>query len=542
MPGGCRQLVLLLPVVFFMAPACSQQSKIKSFASHIERIDGALALGSLDGAARELEIASRSVRSRSSWLSIIKRAYSIDAARENHELAYQYASKAIEKFPDAEEIAALYAFAAVRSGRLAKALLASQKRLGANWQSLSEEIIVRKLLIDRESSDMQDPESLLLLVIDRTDPTLLRQAADRFHDSRFLLDAALLFAMNGQIEMAAEMLDAVQKQFTEASLFLSYDSSRYEAALRATHLLRAPRADPSGLMPLIADIYYRLDDFVLAENTLVELLSTGNAAARDHANLIWLYLAAERFDEAEAVLVDALPRFPDAKSLKVKEIEYLIMTRNESLAVEKLAEVLAIYQESFIDDLELATYSFLLYPGTPTRLRLRSILWQSFLSRPTDTQRASKLAGYLLANDDFADLERLVQLWEKHNGPTEWSLFIDGILAISTMNILAARTRFESAYGIERRWQSAYNIGILHFADGRFDSSIDFMRQAEALLPETAVSYQQRKALIRAKLGEILYHAGRPGAATREAQYALELNPELDEAHLLLKMLESKQE
>ena len=525
--------VLCLPVCVLLIVSCGRESQDEAFGVALGSVDTALSNGALDRAADGLERAANQAFSRASWLSVLKRSHIIDTARESHELLYRYASLAFAKFPRDEEISGLYAYAAGRSGRLEKASEVHRTTLAGNWQILADEIFIRKFIADQRPSGVEDQE-LLLSVIHGDNPTLLQEAANRYHDSRFVLDAALLYALSGEIETAAELADTVGKQFPETALLLNYDAMRFPEALEAANWM-ADELSGNYLL-LESDIHHRMEAHAPAEELLLTYIESHAPNPIAFANLSLLYLWKNRTGYAMEVLNAALSRFPQDKTLLAREVELLVSAGRVEDAESKLAS----YRAQYVEDVDGALLGFLLSPGNASRLRLGNLLWQSYLYQPTDSQRALRLAAYLLANDGFGDLERLLEIWDKNNGITDWSAFLGGILLVADADIPNAISRFAESMELRRRWQTAYNIGVLYYSEGKFDQAIDMMRQAENLLPVVEDRYLPNKAFVRAKLGEILYKTGNITGAKRELQYALELDPHLDGPQLLLKLLESR--
>jgi len=99
---------------------------------------------------------------------------------------------------------------------------------------------------------------------------------------------------------------------------------------------------------------------------------------------------------------------------------------------------------------------------------------------------------------------------------------------------------FVQAYELSPRWQTAYNIAVLTSRSGDAPAALEYVRKAERILEKDSPLDSETKALLRAATARILYEKGDYEGASREAMYALDLDPGSDEAAIILKLLEGR--
>jgi tetratricopeptide (TPR) repeat protein len=162
------------------------------------------------------------------------------------------------------------------------------------------------------------------------------------------------------------------------------------------------------------------------------------------------------------------------------------------------------------------------------------------LENPEYSNIARNLGASLIGSHDADGLSRLVEIWERTNGETGWSLFLRGYLSVINGEVDKAVASFDRSLILSPRWETAYNLGILAENQGRYEQAGMYLRKAEAILANTGYDNGVTKALLWAATAKIHYELGDFKAAAREAAYAMDLDPGCDEAAIILALLEQK--
>jgi tetratricopeptide (TPR) repeat protein len=238
-------------------------------------------------------------------------------------------------------------------------------------------------------------------------------------------------------------------------------------------------------------------------------------------------------DGAVALIEAGKKLFPNVRQLMLSEI-LVNAGENESRASELLVE----YSGTFPDDPEIAVIAAGTFPSDANRLRLESVLWNSFLENPEDSRTASYLAAGLMASSDEDGLARLLDVWERENGDTAWSFFMRGYQALLNNQSSVARESFEASYARSKRWETAFNLGVIAQRAGEISPALEHFREAESSIDLNSPNAADTKAFIRAATSRALYERGDYDGALREAKYALDLDPGSNEASLIVDLLE----
>ncbi len=501
-------------------------------------IDGELALGALEQADQNILLAASVAAGRSEWLSLLKRAYILGTALNTYETLYITSKDALSEISGAEEIAALCAFSCLRTGKYEMAFqYAEEYLLSDKWNSIRSEAVLRRHALSKGVFTPASGENPLLDAVFSEDPIALARAALLFNESRFALAAALRFAAEGEIDTATDTIIPYTPEYPEVGFLLSYDAGRYKRAAEisfSTVLSESLRSDALDLIK--GDIYLRLKDTGSALKLYKEII----AAAPDiswipYVNSALILTEQGQFEKAAEMMATGKGFFPEQKQLLLSEI-LIFSGRDEEIAVNLIEKYKGLYPA----DPEIAVITAGVFPSEANRIRLESALWNAFLQNQENTRTARYLAASLLASGDNEGLSMLLDVWERENGNTAWSLFLRGYQGLMNRFGAEASEAFERSYLLSPRWETAFNLGVIARRAGDYDRSIDHFRDSENLIPEKWTMITQTRASIRAAIARVLYERGDFESSLREARYALDLDPGSNEASLLIDLLEQE--
>jgi len=503
-----------------------------AFEDLITTIDSELTLGALKQAEGNIREAASFASGRSEWLTLLKRAYTLGTASNTYETLYIISKKGLSELTGAEEIAALFVFSCLRTGRYEIAYQHAEEYLPSEkWSSIRNEAVLRRNALTGGVLTPPEEGSPLLDAVFTEDPIALARAADLFDDSRFALTAALRFAAEGEIENAAETIAPYSSEYAEPALRMLYDAEKYGDADAIGDI-------PGSLeLDLIrGDIYLRLKDTASAQRVYEEMIeSSPEFSWIPYANSSLIFAGQGEIEKAEERIKAGKDLFPGERGLLLCEISVYSETREE-----KAIRLIEIYKELYPDDPEIAVITAGVIPSDQNRIRLESALWNTFLENPEHSRAVRYLTASLLASGDRDGLSRVLDIWERENGTTAWSFFMRGYQALMDHAGAEAIEAFESSHKISPRWETAFNLGVISQRLGEYDKAIDYFRDAENTIPEKWSGITSTRAMIRAAISRVLYERGDFTGAMREAKYAFDLDPGSNEAALLIDLLEQR--
>ena len=528
MRGCVAALVLCVPLLF----SCHKPSA--TFDELLVQGGSKVASGAFREAERAITDAAELATGRLQWLSVLKRAYSLGEAAGSHEVLYLTSRMGFDAIRGAEEIAALLVFACLRTGRSDMAYqLARDSLRDERWDSLSDEASLRRRAAHAEIALLRDDRDPVLDAVRTPEPGTLLRAADLFDEGRFALDAALLYALDGRIQLAAGALSPYAEQFVMPTVCLRYDAALYTAAGRL--LTESGLVEQESLTLLHADILIRLGYFDEAALVYRGALERSTVESWiPYANLALILIREERYAEAQEMVDSGARFFPQSRALGIVGIEIALAMENHQMA----RAALEAHSALFPNDLDLAALQVRLSPTEANLLRTRSLMWEMFQKQPWDQRIARYAAGEVLSAGDADAMTRFLDIWEGANGPTEWSLFLRGYEALQLGKPEEAKAFFLEAWAMRPRWQTAYNLAVIARYSGSTREGIEFLRLAETAIPSDS-SYEEIRALVRTQTARVLYEEGDYAAARREAEYATNLDSGAGEAFLILRLLES---
>lgn len=503
-----------------------------SFDQILAEIDSRLASGSVSEAGEWIRHGAAVCSGRSNWLSLLKRSYLLGSTADSYEVLFTTSKAALDAISGAEEIAAFYVFAALRTGHFAQAAQYARQHLSSDrWAAIARETDLTRWALTGVPEATYGGEDPLLAAVSSGNPELLSRAGALFKEKRFALDAALLYAHQGRMAEAASEIEEIAGDFPKSATLLMYDAERYEDALRLldSHDLTFPL--------LKADLYLRLGEHESATLQYRKYIDDEpNASWIPYVNLSKLHMLEDRGEEAAAIIDAGQALFPGARPLLTSEIELSLAVGDRKRARRLIDE----YRDGFSIDKNLALALSRAGPNGADLIRTESFLWEAFLNEPDDSKIARYLAGIIMVSGDVDELGRLLSVWEENNDLTEWSLFLKGYLYVVSGEIDSAREAFSDAWSRNPRWETAYNLGVIAFYGMQYDDAIKYFRQAENSLLSNDRQDDIRRALVRSEIARIHYKNGDYDGALREAQYAAGLDPHCDAALLILKLLESR--
>ncbi len=542
--GYKNSLFLILIPAFLLLTACTRSGEI-SFDESIEKAQSLVASGALHSAVEELERAAESATGRNDWYEILDKLHDICAITRDYASFRTAARDAHTAFKGDESLAALRAYGELRSGSYDRARdVVDQYLVGSTeWKPLIDEI---HLTSDRSTRDdveraarkSGDPQQSRdraekLPDIDR-DPGYLVSLAERFSDNRFLLDAALLYARQGKLDRSARMLSEIKNDFPVASALILYDAERFDDSIELFSRLEDDLSSSDSL--IYADALLSTDkpgravsayeDFIESENDLSWI---------PYANTARYHRRRGDSDAARSAVESGKSVFPQSEEILLEELRLEIESSEQNAAVEMVGN----FRERFPSSISAAYLDYELRKSGGSRTRLVSLLWEAYLSDPSEARAAWWLATLLRQSGNIPELDQLIGIYADNIGRDEWYRVNRAVVSVSEGRLEDAADLLHEAVLRNKRWQHVYNRGLVDFEMRKLDSATESFRSVLLMIrEENAVE----RAKVRVDLARVLREKGNTEGAAREATYALDLDSDSLEAYLLLRELESPNE
>ncbi len=463
-----------------------------------------------------------------SWLRVLKRAHRIDELRDDRSAAllHDLAVWAASAEPEFESLQAVAVEAEIRSGEYERAAeRATQELLSDRFSDLVAEAVIAAgaYPADPSGAELEAMHPLTRLVAAET-PERHLQAFEITEDTRFVVNAALLFLARGNPARAMQVLEGVELE-PEARLveaLVAYELGEYDRARAELARLPGPVAVEAPALLLLAELELRAGRHDEAVRLYQELQTTDP----DYAPTAWYNHAALTDDSEQRLelLAEGLQRFPEDLRL----IAAYVHGGGDAEAVLGGAE---------------APYRALLrfharQQQHGSGVTAVSELWDLHNEYPDNSEIAAALARKLVAVRDHAGLERLVQRFAERED-ANWARQYEGALAHRRGEFASAAEAFETGYAPRRLWQSAHNRAA-HAVLARDPDAV-----AEALRPALAAvegipGYERERAKLRHLEALGLYLEGEFGAARELVLESVSEDPDNFELRRFLRNLETR--
>lgn len=530
-------LLILLSLSVWYLFHLKQQTNAAQEMNALLKIDRYIENGYIQEAQKDLLSLSKKDLSAVSHLRLLKRSWRLSQA--SYEglvqpgLLEQTARNAYDDYPARSEIAALFSYALLRSGRQAEAVEVFDKSEipDEDWSSLATELQLYRPERDQSGTSAEERELAALSRESSAERFIEMYEATGSHG--FLFDAVLLLLENGRIEQAFDL--ARRNQWTrfppKFRVFLSYDAGKWETALSL--LQEHPQLLPLDEELLLkGDLFMRLSRYEEARS-LYEQLSERFPGSRGMAfyNMTYLDLADDgQIDSMQALDLNALNGADAGADLALDLVGLLIAYSQ----IESAERLLSSFPSSATENPE---YLLLREQtrGTINVERYASLLWR-MADREEEARYALHLAWFLTGIEDMAGLYSLVEYGEKKYGASYWTEFCRGILNAYTQEYEAAAQAFQKSFQWKSHWEGMYNAALMRAADEKYQTAVELLERAELAAQEDGVP-EVDKAKIYLKKADIYLKLNMYSSAETALGKVENLDPKNVKMDILRRML-----
>jgi tetratricopeptide (TPR) repeat protein len=511
---------------------CSPGGSDLSFDAALGECDRFLDAGALGAAGIALASAEKFAGGREDHLRILRRHLSIARSSGSWRSFTEAATRAFDRYPGHGDFAVLMTYGTLRRGDSGRAATLSREYLrNGVFDSLKDEIWIRTATADGTISDDGRLVSRSWIPSFGADEAeLLFDAGNRFGDSRFHVDAALVYAGAGRLTEAATTISTASEDEPYLAALIRYDAGDHLGA--AASIEQAIAED--------ADTFTETDRLVAAD-------ILGAAGKRDEAAGIYRTIVSGAADSDSWIPFVNLSRYVRTageidEAARIIEQGIATFGSNAAFLTERVMISLALDDTDGIDEAftELAReegedafmvdlLSYLAGRTEGVSRRAESAVREAFFRSPSDESLALLAMKLLLTSGNFADARQTLSVYLASAPPTEGTDFFAGVIAVHDGTIDSAIEHFEAASSRSMRWEHRYNLGLACAAAGRYAASRDALRSATPLAPDAAAS-----AKIALAIAETFLLSGDVDSARREAAYAVDLAADLTEARLFL--------
>ncbi|MCQ2981417.1 MAG: hypothetical protein MJ178_01540 [Treponemataceae bacterium] len=550
--------------------SCSKSLDNTGFLHQLDIIDSCIARNQTDEALSQLKKAEKKAISEQQRLSIVKRYNRLMADNRSQD----FLKDSVKKLPDSIALTALYTESLMNKGRYAEALPYAQKLKDSAYESLYAQLLLMNT--DEDGAFYQTHYI-----------GIYEEAYRMTHDSRWLKNAALLTARDGDIKKAASYtprsVSAADDPYFWA--LINYYAGFYgQCTLLCDAALDTPYRERAQV--LCSDAYIMMGEIEEARRYWEATIAACNkqqitAPKEIYKNLARYYVKAGNLEQAKDTLFALVTAHPDYAAGLADYGNFALLTRTsstvhqmytenlqshgiETLAIQAASSLpsipvsdalyrieTAIENNTYDDERLLLSYTRLRwdeygysedacksdiwhlleenrdYPKQYTMLTRFAISW--FLRHHQENTALS------LFNDFCADKYGTIHLEKMAASLADWECETAAYFALRQNDIASAQELYEN-YLFNRHnsgdTRIALNLGALYQAINRTNAALELYSTAAGL--ETN---QQLLSDVHYRIAGIQNDRGEKRNALLSVTYSLQLNPDNYRARLLYNLL-----
>lgn len=452
-------------VVVVIVTGTSRLRSEAVFVGRFERIDALIEDGDLAEAAAILSDLEDAARTREQWLSILRRRRQVSTAGD--EGLASSALAALDRLPGSQEIAAVAAYALIRTGDFERAAEVAEVLESEAYETIR---VWAYLVAGRtdELSGLKNPLAIVATLQDSRDVEEFRLAAEQTGDHRLAVNAALLAAADGAFRSAVSLLPPASSPHLPSILALRLYR---EAGLvdEALDLLGAPVSPEEHA--IAADLSVIAGRFGAAARHLEAVVDAAPGAYPE----AYVNLALLRPGRTEEILAAGLQRNPDSAAIVVALARYL----GED---GRVTEALELIEDAQVADpaVELAALDL----GQPAVDLLPARLRQILRRYPPERHAASAAAARrLMAHEYLRNSGALEELLEDYPDDPAAQTY-RGLLAYRRQAYQEAAAHFADAWNLGPSRYTATNRVLSAIAVGELEEARDAVDVAARFYPD----------------------------------------------------------
>jgi len=458
-----------------------------------------------------------------SYLRLLKRYHLYSRQTGNWEPYVRVARQGLNSYPGRIDLAALTVHGLLRSGSWEAAAELTDHLENSPFASLKAELLMRSGGWSQADPSELGPHGSVLF---DSDPGLFIAAGDATGLLPFYLDAALLYAGQGDLTAARDVQRKYLKNgYPLFSFYLTMDLQDWENALSYWDHL-SPHLKGSDKL-LKGDILMRLGRFQEARQFYSNSLTAPfEASWPAYYNLAWLQEGKDK----EKTLLKGLNLFPDEEQLNLAYARFLINEKRDEEALRVLEAMIPRQRLGLKGELILLR----LLSARRSGAYLQGRYWELINQYPLEAEAAQGLIHYTLAWGQQEDAEKALNQAEKNLGIQPWIRHGRAVKASLGNNPEEAELLFKAALEISPQASLYHNYAVLLGRLERFVEAVSMLEKAEQLCDKNDPILGE----IFIRMGAFNFMLKRYDLAKENILRGLALSPRNLEALFLLKSLE----
>ncbi len=505
-----------------------------SFNSLIDQADEYIASGYFDLAKSVLDKAYFLADADYHHLMTLKRMYQISKITDDWKYLQEHSLISLDKMPGNKSIIHFAVYSSLRSGDISKTweILTTSGNIsdfGGLWAEVN-------LKYDVSSDELIDEDKPILSLLLENDPEIFIEYGVLEDEGRLLLDAALLYMIEGRPDKALNIFKNIpENEYFELKSFIAYDAQNIELAIEILNnvyneLFSNHRLD---LIVFLSDLYLISGEYEQSLDLYRQVFNRNTElAANSYLNSAWILQKQNKYEEAKDLLESGFNLFlNDFRFLKELVLINLNMENRE-----EVNEIIDHYLADNPDKLNAQALKISLINKALDINYYEAKVWQLYEDYPANEDLCRYIVWYLINIDNTSDAQLALDIFDSANGGgyrAAWYLSIKGIVQGLSGNIRDAIEYLGESLEIEENSNARYNRAVLYLFDNKPHLAIlDLIKiDTENLYNELYLS------MVHYLLAEVYYVDGNIDKAIEECNYSLQINPDNNKSRLLLKKL-----
>ena len=491
----------------------------------------------------------RSVRGEAGYLSLFKRQLGLARMTGDYGGLVRDARGASKKLPGSRRLAAIAAYAAVRSEHPESAARILERSLRHPvLEGLQAEAELRGYAPARKTLRLDDSLRRLSELPGLSDPNDMHTLAGLLEEPRLDLDAALLWMRRGRVEEAFSVLWPHRGLafVAEPLLFMAFDAGRYAEAWELGGALPELVEQPGHLI-LRGDVAWILGMPERAAAHYQQAIAIDpDYSWVPYLNLAELVASGGDSEGGRRMRAGAHGRFPVQSEVVLAHARDLAATG----AADQARELIAVLIEGDPHDTTAQLLALELAGARSSPAVYQGRMWQLVNRQPDNPELVKSFALYLVGLRDIGGAAAVLAEYERSSGGalSPWFLELRGILALAQGDPERAAEYLGRSLVQVGEWRRRYNFAVVLMAGRRDEEALRELVQSETELVAAAAGrsagpggaqLQSYRSRIRSRIAEAQVNLGSREAARREALYALDLDSANQHARRVLRILEA---
>lgn len=558
-------LILLLSILVYVLG----RTKKTDISASIRKIDRLIDNQKYDKATKSISNFTKGELDRFNYYRLIKRAMIVSEDTNNFSSLLTVSNSASEVFKGEEGFYAYRVLALLKLGDVEEAYNIADRFL------VSKEY--KPLLA--QATLFRDKRNKLasIYVFEKNDPVYYEYLANLLDDENLYINAALLWARQGEIEKAFSLLKPVDNEVTkEAIALLAYDSGRRSEAL--VRLLNLPESDSIKIynLKLMADLFYFDENWSRSRYYYEKVLEIDPYNSDAYINLSSIMQKSDQIKQSLDLLKNGIAKMKEQSLIYVSEIEFskddlsetesaakkgitqrsidkkvddlkVFKTQYRDLVLLYYSEIYNIDKKSAVKTLEEFRQIFpddikidLLIMKNKNTLYVPKIyeakLWDLLNKDDNNKEVSEYLIWYLLGLGNFDSVELVLDRYENRNSDSNWTNYYRAILLGINgdyQNGLDKLLELKSSFVSD--WEIYYTKAILNIGLNKQTEAIELLNKS--IISINQIDYLDNKNIylsrIKTKIAEVLISLNDIDEAIRVLNNAYELNPDNYRSDLL---------